>query len=205
MEKLYKKALHLEYFTVIYNILEAVASIIAGGIANSIALVGFGMDSIVESLSGFVLIWRLRKHGTLSPEEEEKIEHKASIFVGITFFILGAYVLYESIMKIINREISDPSLPGIIIAVLSLIIMPVLAWKKYRLGKTLNLPSLVADSKETLVCSFLSAALLAGLGARYFFEIHLADPIVGLIIVVFLFREGYELIFEEEEDEKDDD
>jgi len=163
------------------------------------------MDSIVESLSGFVLIWRLRKHGTLSPEEEEKIEHKASIFVGITFFILGAYVLYESIMKIINREISDPSLPGIIIAVLSLIIMPVLAWKKYRLGKTLNLPSLVADSKETLVCSFLSAALLAGLGARYFFEIHLADPIVGLIIVVFLFREGYELIFEEEEDEKDDD
>ena len=205
MEKLYKKALHLEYFTVIYNILEAVASIIAGGIANSIALVGFGMDSIVESLSGFVLIWRLRKHGTLSPAEEEKIEHKASIFVGITFFILGAYVLYESIMKIINREISDPSLPGIIIAVLSLIIMPVLAWKKYRLGKTLNLPSLVADSKETLVCSFLSAALLAGLGARYFFEIHLADPIVGLIIVVFLFREGYELIFEEEEDEKDDD
>ena len=205
MEKLYKKALHLEYFTVIYNILEAVASIIAGGIANSIALVGFGMDSIVESLSGFVLIWRLRKHGTLSPAEEEKIEHKASIFVGITFFILGAYVLYESIMKIINREISDPSLPGIIIAVLSLIIMPVFAWKKYRLGKTLNLPSLVADSKETLVCSFLSAALLAGLGARYFFEIHLADPIVGLIIVVFLFREGYELIFEEEEDEKDDD
>ncbi|HPJ40476.1 MAG TPA: cation transporter, partial [Spirochaetota bacterium] len=198
MEKLYKKALHLEYFTVIYNILEAVASIIAGGIANSIALVGFGMDSIVESLSGFVLIWRLRKHGTLSPAEEEKIEHKASIFVGITFFILGAYVLYESIMKIINREISDPSLPGIIIAVLSLIIMPVLAWKKYRLGKTLNLPSLVADSKETLVCSFLSAALLAGLGARYFFEIHLADPIVGLIIVVFLFREGYELVFEEE-------
>lgn len=204
MDNLYKKALHLEYFTVAYNILEAIASIIAGGIANSIALVGFGMDSIVESLSGFVLIWRLKKHGTISPEEEEKIERRASRFVGFTFIILGGYVLYESVMKIVNREAADTSIAGIIIAILSLIIMPVLAYRKYRIGKTLKLSSLVADSKETLVCSFLSAALLAGLLVQYFFNVYLADPAVGLIIVVFLFREGYELLFEEDDDIDDD-
>ena len=97
MDKLYKKALHLEYFTVSYNIIEAIVSIVFGRIANSIALVGFGLDSIVESLSGFVLIWRLRKHKKISREEEERIEKKAMKFVAMTFFALGLYILYQSI------------------------------------------------------------------------------------------------------------
>lgn len=199
MELNYKKALNLEYFTVGYNIIEAIVSILAGGFANSIALIGFGLDSIVESLSGFVLIWRLKKHGLISEEEEERIEEKASRFVGATFFILGIYILVESIRKIINKDIADPSIIGMFIAVISLVIMPILAYKKYKIGKELNMRSLIADSKETMVCSVLSLALFIGLAARYFFDFWLADPIVGLLIVAFLFKEGYELIFEDDD------
>ena len=200
-DKRYERALHYEYFTVGYNILEAIASIIAGGMANSIALIGFGLDSVVESLSGLVLIWRLRRQDTISEEEEEEIEERASRFVGITFFVLGAYVLIESIRKIVLRDIADPSLIGIAIAVLSLVIMPVLAYAKYNLGRELGLKSLIADSKETLVCSILSLALLIGLLSRYLFDFWLADPMVGLIVVIFLFKEGYELVFDEEDDD----
>ena len=201
MEKLYRKALLYEYFTVGYNILEATASILAGRIANSIALVGFGLDSLVESLSGLVLIWRLKKHGRMTEEEEERIERRASRFVGATFFVLAAYVLFESVRKIVLKDIPDTSVAGIIIAVLSLIVMPVLASKKLALGRRLGLRSLVADSKETFVCTVLSFALLFGLVMRSALNFWLADPIVGLIIVGYLIKEGYELIFEEEDEE----
>lgn len=201
MEKLYRRALLYEYFTVGYNLLEAAASIMAGRMANSIALVGFGLDSLVESLSGLVLIWRLRKHGKLTEQEEEKIETRASRFVGVTFFVLAGYVLFESVKKIILHDIPDPSLTGILIAVLSIIIMPVLGYKKLTLGKQLGLRSLVADSKETFVCTVLSFALLFGLLTRYILNFWLADPIVGLIVVVYLVKEGYELLFEDEDEE----
>ena len=190
MDKLYKRGLRLEYFTVGYNIIEAIVSIIFGSIANSIALVGFGLDSIVESLSGFVLIWRLGKHTKISKLEEERIEKKAMKFVAITFFVLGLYVLFQSANKLILVEIPDPSLPGIIIAMASIIVMPILARRKYQTGKQINSRALVADSKETLACAFLSIALLLGLGSNYVFGFWQADPIVGLIIVIFLFREG---------------
>uniref|UniRef100_A0A7V0Z447 Cation efflux protein transmembrane domain-containing protein n=1 Tax=candidate division WOR-3 bacterium TaxID=2052148 RepID=A0A7V0Z447_UNCW3 len=192
MDKLYQKGLRLEYFTVGYNIMEAIVSIVFGGIANSIALIGFGLDSIVESLSGAVLIWRLGQHNKITEEEEEKIEKKAMRFVAITFFILGFYVLFQSLKKLILREIPDPSLPGILIASVSLIVMPVLFFQKYKVGKRINSQALVADSKETLACSFLSLALLLGLGANYLWGFWQADSIVGMIIVLFLFREGWE-------------
>lgn len=192
IERLYKKGLHLEYFTVGYNIAEAVASIVFGTIARSIALVGFGLDSIVESLSGVVLIWRLRKHGKITEAEENKIEEKALKFVAITFFLLGIYVLYQSLKKLIGSEAPEPSLPGIIIAIVSLIIMPLLTWQKYITGKQIKSSALIADSKETLACAILSLALLIGLGSNYLIGFWQADPIVGLIIVIFLFREGIE-------------
>jgi len=200
MDKKYKKGLHLEYFTVGYNIMEAIVSIIFGGIANSIALVGFGLDSIVESLSGAVLIWRLSQHKKITEEEEEKIEKKAMRFVAITFFILGFYVLFQSLKKLILREIPDPSLPGIIIASVSLIVMPILFFQKYKVGKRINSQALAADSKETLACSFLSLALLLGLGANYLWGFWQADSIVGIIIVIFLLREGLE-VWRESKDE----
>jgi divalent metal cation (Fe/Co/Zn/Cd) transporter len=194
-----KKALLLSYFTVGYNILEGVVSILAGLLAGgSIALIGFGLDSFVESLSGGVMIWRFRKHGKISEEEEEKVERRATRLVAYTFFVLGAYVLYESVRKLYLREAAEPSLFGIIIAIVSVIVMPVLFYLKYQTGKSIGSRSLVADSKETLACVFLSFSLLIGLGLNYLHGIWQADPIVGLVIVGFLVKEGYETLTEEE-------
>jgi len=194
---LHKKALRLSYFTVGYNILEGVVSILAGLLAGSIALVGFGLDSFVESLSGGVMIWRFRQHGRISEEEEQRVEQRAIRLIAYTFFILAAYVLYESIKKLYLHEIPDPSLVGIIIAVVSIIVMPVLFYMKYRTAASLNSISLKADSKQTLACVFLSLSLLVGLGLNYLCGFWQADPIVGLVIVLFLFREGYTTLKEE--------
>ena len=201
--RLYSKGLLLEYFTVGYNFLEAILSIVFGSIAGSIALIGFGLDSIIESLSGMILIWRLRQHGKISVEEEGRLEKSAAKFVSITFFVLGAYVLYQSINTLISTDIPDPSLAGIIIAIVSIITMPVLSWQKYKTGKQISSNALIADSKETLVCAFLSIALLLGLGVNYLFGFWQADPIAGIIIVAFLIREGWESWSEASEGEND--
>jgi divalent metal cation (Fe/Co/Zn/Cd) transporter len=195
---LHKKALILSYITVGYNIAECLISIFAGVMAGSIALIGFGLDSLVESLSGSVMIWRFRRHGKISEEEEEELEKRAARMISVTFFILGAYVLYESAKKLTVHEIPHPSLLGIVIALVSMITMPILFYLKYRIGKKIGSRSLVADSKQTLACMFLSIALLIGLGLNYLFGIWQADPIVALLIVVFLFKEGYETWKEEE-------
>ena len=192
LDALFRRGLRLEYFTVGYNALEAAASIGFGLLAGSIALVGFGLDSIVESLSGGVLIWRLRQHGRCSAEEEERIEKRAVRFVAVTFFVLGLYVLYESVTKLAFREVPEASLPGIIIAAASLVVMPLLARQKVRVGRAIGSQALLADAKETLACAWLSVALLLGLGANYLFGFWQADPIVGFIIVFFLLREGWE-------------
>ncbi len=199
LERLYKKALHLEYFTVGYNVVEAAVSIIFGHVANSIALIGFGLDSVVESLSGMVLIWRLSRHGKISVEKEEEVEKKASLLVAFSFFILGLYVLLQSLKKIIGKDVPDPSIPGMIIATASLVVMPLLSWQKYRIGHQIRSEALIADSKETLACFFLSIALLLGLGSNYLFGVWQADPIVGLVIVIFLLREGKEVWQESKE------
>ncbi len=193
--RLHKKALLLSYFTVGYNILEGIVSIVAGLLAGSIALVGFGLDSFVESFSGSVMIWRFRQHGKIS--EEEKVEKKAVRFVAYSFFILGAYVLYESLKKLYFHEVPDPSLLGMLIAIVSIIVMPVLFYMKYQTGKSINSRSLVADSKQTLACVFLSVALLIGLGLNYLYGLWQADPIVGLVIVFYLIREGRDTLKEE--------
>jgi divalent metal cation (Fe/Co/Zn/Cd) transporter len=196
--QLHKRALALSYFTVGYNILEGVVSILAGLWAGSVALVGFGLDSFVESLSGGVMIWRFSQHESLSKEEEERIETKAVRFVACTFFVFAAYVLYESIKKLYLKEAPDPTLLGILIAVVSIIVMPVLFYMKYKTAKSIGSRSFVADSKQTLACVFLSISLLLGLGLNYLFGLWQADPAVGLVIVVFLVKEGYTALTEEE-------
>jgi divalent metal cation (Fe/Co/Zn/Cd) transporter len=151
-----------------------------------------------------VLIWRLRQHEKISVEEEEKIEKRAMKFVAVTFFILAAYVLLESVKKLIVKEIPEPSLPGIIIAIVSMIVMPILTFKKYKVGKEIDSKALIADSKETLACSFLSLSLLLGLGLYYFFGFWQADPIVGIIIVIFLCREGWEVWEESNKEDEEE-
>ena len=199
--ELHRRALFLSYFTVAYNLIEGVLSILAGSMADSIALIGFGLDSFVESLSGMIVIWRFRLHGKISAEEEEKVEGKAARFIGYTFFILGLYVLYESIKKLYLGETTEPSLFGILIAIVSLITMPILFSLKYRTGRQLGSRSLMADSKETLACSFLSLALLAGLGLNYLYGLWQADPVIGFVIVGYLIKEGRETLAGGEEEE----
>jgi divalent metal cation (Fe/Co/Zn/Cd) transporter len=165
--------------------------------------VSFGLDSIVESLSGLILIWRLRQHRNLSEEEEKAIEQRAMKLVAATFFILGIYILFESVEKLLTQEIPQPSVAGILIAIASLITMPLLAWQKYRLGQNLGSKALIADSKETLVCAWLSATLLLGLGLNYAFGFWQADPIAGIAIAVFVFKEGWETWEESQEEEED--
>src|SRR3989338_7165182 len=123
-----KKALKLEWFLIVYNSLEAIASIAFGIAAGSVALIGFGLDSVIEAAAAGILIWRLSIHS--SPEEEERGEKKALFFVGVTFFLLAAYVGYESISKLLKHEIPHESMAGIIIAILSIIIMPSLGLAK---------------------------------------------------------------------------
>ena len=195
---LHKRALLLSYFTVGYNVVEFVLSIAAGVVANSIALIGFGLDSLIESLSAGIMVWRFAKHGKISEEEEERVEHLAEKLVGYSFLILSAYVLYESISKLVRREIPEPSLFGMFIAIASIIIMPFLYYVKMKTGKAINSRSLVADSKETLACALLSVALLIGLGANYLFGLWQADPIVGFIVVFFLAKEAIEILRGEE-------
>ncbi len=193
-----KRALYLSYFTVGYNILEGLLSFYAGSLAGSIALIGFGLDSFVESLSGGIMIWRFRRAGKISEEEEEKIEKKAARWIAYSFFVLGVYVLYESAKKLYLREIPEPSLLGIIVAIASIIIMPILFYQKYQTGKAIGSRSLIADSKETLACTFLSMALLIGLVLNYLYGLWQADPIAGLVIVAFLIKEGYETLMEKD-------
>ncbi|MBI5599783.1 MAG: cation transporter [Deltaproteobacteria bacterium] len=191
------KALYLAYFTIGYNILEGLASVIAGYAAGSPALVGFGLDSAIESLSGGVVVWRFLKHGRIPPEEEERVEKKAVKLIGTSFFVLGAYVLFESAGKLLFIEPPRPSPFGIIIALLSLIIMPILAYSKYSTGRMMKSRSLVADSKQTFVCSLLSAALVTGLGLNYIYGLWWADPVSALVIVAFIVREGVRAFREE--------
>lgn len=193
IKKTHKLGLILSYITVGYNVVEGIVSVIVGSLTGSVALVGFGLDSFIESLSGSVMIWRLRKHGKISEEEEEKVEAKAATLVGVTFFILAAYILFESVNALINisNEAVEPSLFGIVIAVLSLIVMPGLAYLKNKTGKAIGSHSLVADSKQTLVCVIMSAVLLISLAMNYFFGIIWLDAVAGLVFVVILVKEGY--------------
>ncbi|MFQ5570034.1 MAG: cation diffusion facilitator family transporter [Rhodothermales bacterium] len=190
------RARRLSYFTVGYNVLEGAASIIAGTLAGSVALVGFGLDSFVESLSGSVMIWRFQRRDALSRTDEERLEQRALKLVGYTFFVLGLYIVYEAGRTLYEAEPPDPSIAGMIITSLSLIVMPVLFYAKYRTGRRLESRSLIADSKQTLACMLLSAAVLAGLVLNATLGFWQIDPIIGLLIAGFLFKEGRDAVKE---------
>lgn len=192
----HQKGLLAEYFTVGWNVLEGVIAIVAGILAGSIALIGFGLDSYIEVASGLVLIWRLRKHGFGNEEEEEEAEKKAVFFVGVTFFLLAVYVVYESGKKLLLQEMPGESLIGIILAVVSLTVMPLLALYKKKIAAEIDSRALRADALETLACSYLSLTLLLGLGANALFGWWWADPVAALAMVYFLLKEGREAVEE---------
>lgn len=193
------QALALAFFTVGYNVAEGAVAIVGSWLSGSTALWGFGLDSVVESLSGLVMVWRFWNFGLDADEEQfEKVEEKASRLVGWSFFILGGYVILDAGYALYQRHVPEASVLGIAIAVASLVFMPLLFVLKYRLGKALGSRSLVADSKETLACVLLSAALLAGLGAYAIWRWWWIDSAAAVVIALLVLREGYETLHESE-------
>lgn len=188
-----RRALALSWFTLAYNVIEGLVGITLGLSARSPALLGFALDSFVESLSGGVMLWRFR-HSDEADEQDEARERLALKLVGWTFIVLGAYVLYESVEKLVTRELPAASPGGLALAAVSLIVMPWLAQAKIRVAKQLGSASLLGDAKETLACAWLSVALLVGLGLNSLLHWWWADPVAGLLIVCFLLREGRELL-----------
>ncbi|MCO6509429.1 MAG: cation transporter [Aridibacter famidurans] len=176
------RARRLEYLTIGWNSIEAIAAVGAGIVAGSIALVGFGFDSVVESLSGGILLWRLS-----SGDHREEI---ALRLVGASFLVLAAYVSFEAVRTIILQEPPSSSYLGIAIAALSLIVMPILAREKRKVASRLNSGALHADSRQTDICAYLSAILLGGLGLNAVFGWWWADPAAALLMVPLIVWEG---------------
>lgn len=199
-EGLYRRALKLEYFTVLYNIIEGVVSILAGAAAGSIALVGFGLDSFIECFSGGILIWRLNRHSD-DGEKEKRLEKRAVKLVALSFFLLAAYVALEAGRKLYCMEMPDGSLVGVVITLLSIVIMRSLAKKKLDIGRRLGSRALVADGMETVACIAFSITLIVGLGLNLIFGWWWADPAVSLIIAALCVKEGCEFWEEEKEEE----
>lgn len=194
-ESLLQKGLRLEIVTVGWNVVEASIAITAGYFAGSVALVGFGLDSVIESISGVALYHRLR--GELregGAEDNERRERRALNFVGASFFLIAAYVFYEAVSTLWERKAPEHTLIGIILAAVSLIVMPLLGWSKLRVAKALNSRALAADAQETFICSYLSAALLLGLGLNAWLDWWWADPVAGLAMLPLIAHEGYEAI-----------
>ena len=177
----------LEYFTLSWNLAEAAVAVCAGLLAGSIALIGFGFDSLIESLSGSILLWRL--HGI---EGEEQRERLAQRMVGGSFFLLALYVAFEAGKSLLHREEPEASVVGIILSVVSLIVMPLLARAKRRVAASLNSHALVADSRQTDICAYLSAILLGGLLLNALFGWWWADPVAALFMFPMILREGIE-------------
>lgn len=179
-----RRGRNLEYFTIGWNSLEAIVAIGAGIIAGSVALVGFGFDSVIESLSGGIILWRL-----FAGEVREKL---ALQLVGISFLILAAYVGFEAIKSLIFYESPERSYLGIAIAALSLIVMPILARAKRKVAVSLNSRAMLADSKQTDICAYLSAILLGGLVLNALFGWWWADPVAALVMLPIILKEGVE-------------
>ena len=169
-----------------YNLVEAAVAIGAGIVASSVALVGFGLDSIVESFSGAVILWQFRHR---LPETRERA---ALRLIGVSFFALAAYVTIESVRSLTGTGDAETSRVGIVLAALSLVVMPFLSWAQRRTGRALGSGSVVADSKQTLLCTYLSAVLLAGLVLNATLGWSWADPLVALVIAAVAVKEGLE-------------
>jgi divalent metal cation (Fe/Co/Zn/Cd) transporter len=197
---LHRRALWLEYFTVAWNIVEGVVAIVAGVIAGSVALIGFGADSAIEVASAVGLLWRLRRAGPdASVSEESAAEKRALYVVAATFFLLAVYITYESVTSLIRHEEPLTSPVGAVLAALSLAVMPALAFAKQYVGKQMGSSALVADAKETWVCSYLSLSLLIGVGAYALLGWWWADPIGALAMLPVIVWQGWETFAEARE------
>lgn len=185
---LIRRGRNLEYFTIGYNSVEGLISILLGIVAGSIALIGFGFDSVIEVISGAALLWRL--HADADRRRRERIEVMSLRIVGVCFLVLALYVGYDSLQSLLAHEVPERSLLGIVLATLSLIVMPLLARAKRNVAEEIGSGALAADAKQTEFCAYLSAILLGGLLLNALFGWWWADPIAALVMVPVIAREG---------------
>jgi divalent metal cation (Fe/Co/Zn/Cd) transporter len=172
--------------TITYNLIEAAVALTAGSLASSTALVGFGLDSLIEVSSAAAVAWQF---AGADPERRERAALRA---IALSFFALAAFVTVESVRALVGAARADGSTVGIVLAAVSLLVMPVLSAAQRRAGRELGSASAVADSKQTLLCTYLSAVLLVGLAANALFGWWWADPAAALVIGLIAVREGLE-------------
>ncbi len=186
-----------------YNAAEALIALWAGAEAGSIALFGFGLDSVIELAAGAVVLWRMGVEARgAAAEDVERTERRVRRFVGVTFFALAVYVTAQAARTLWQAIPPGGSPIGVALAVASLVVMPSVAWGKLRVARALGSRALVAEAKETLACSYLSFCLLVGLGANLALGWWWADPVTGLLMVPWLLREGIEGVRGEGDEEE---
>jgi len=187
---LVRRGRYLEYFTIGYNSLEGLIAVGAGLMAGSVALVGFGFDSLIEVTSGAILVWRL--HADVDEARRERIEAISLRLVGGCFVLLAIYVTYDSVKSLIKHETPQESILGTALAAVSVVVMPLLVRAKRKVARGINSGALMADSKQTELCTYLSAILLIGLLLNAFLGWWWADPVAALIMVPIIVKEGIE-------------
>lgn len=187
---LVRRSYRLNVITLAYNAVEGVVALIAGAVAGSIALTGFGLDSLIELAASMTALWRLR--ADVRPDAREHAERVSLRVIGVLFLALAAYVGVDAASALVRREEPNESLAGIIIAALSVIVMPVLARAKRRVALQLGSGALAAESEQTSLCAYLSAILLGGLLLNATLGWWWADPVAGLVMVPIIAWEGIE-------------
>ena len=178
----------LELFTIAYNSAEGLISVIAGFIAGSVSLIGFGLDSLIEVTSGTALLWRLRRD--VNAQRREQVERTTLRIVGGSFAALALYILYESASALIRHEAAERSIPGIVVAAVSVVAMPLLARSKRRVAAGIGSGAMSADARQADFCAYLSAILLGGLVLNASLGWWWADPAAGLAMVPIIAKEG---------------
>jgi len=183
-----RRGKRLEVFTIAWNTLEGLVAVIAGAFAGSISLVGFGIDSFIEVTSGATLLWRMSVDA--DAQKRERNERLSIRIVGVCFIALAIYVAYEALTDLSRRNVPEHSVPGIVLACVSLVVMPILSRAKKGVGNELRSAAMKADAKQTDFCVYLSAILLAGLLLNAFLGWWWADPVAGLVMTPIITREG---------------
>ena len=185
-----RRGRRLEHFTITWNALEGLVAVVAGAVAGSISLVGFGIDSFIEVTSGSVLLWRMSVDAEV--HQRERNERLALKVVGVCFLALAAYIAYESVRDLWFGRPPEHSIPGIVLACVSLVVMPLLSRAKRKVGRALGSAAMHADAKQTEFCTYLSAILLVGLLLNTFFGLWWTDPMAALVMVPIIAKEGIE-------------
>src|SRR2546427_5206851 len=183
-----RRGCRLEYFTIAWNTAEGVVAVVAGWLAGSIALVGFGVDSFIEVTSGAALLWRMAVDADV--QRRERSEKRALRIVGLCFVGLAAYIAYESLSDLVRKHAPERSIPGVVLACISLVVMPLLSRAKMKIGEALNSIAMNADAKQNEFCAYLSAILLCGLLLNALFGLWWADPVAALVMVPIIANEG---------------